>query len=270
MSNIVKLNNNGALMPQTMGEAMQFAEMISRSDMVPKDYKGKPANVMVAIQWGAEIGLAPLQSLQNIAVINGRPSIYGDSMLALVQGSGLLQAINESIEGSGDNRVAVCRIQRKGNEMQERRFSIVDAKKASLWAKSGPWSQYPERMMQMRARGFALRDLFADVLRGMHIAEEAMDIPAEDVTPPSKPAPQLAASVPEDVEAEDVTDPLATEEQKLMIQDFCKKARFTGKDMVIEMKRDFGQAWETMTEAVAAQMIERLGIRIQELEGSVS
>ena len=64
--------------------------------------------------------------------------------------------------------------------------------------------------------------------------------------------------------------PLATEGQKELIAKYCKEARFSNRDFAAEMKRDFGQKWETMTEVVAAQMIERLGIRIQELEGTVA
>ena len=63
------------LQPQTMDEAMKFSEVISKSGLVPKEYQGKPANCLVAIQWGMELGLAPLQALQNIAVINGKPSL---------------------------------------------------------------------------------------------------------------------------------------------------------------------------------------------------
>lgn len=61
-----------------------------------------------------------------------------------------------------------------------------DAAKAGLKGKQGPWTQYPKRMMQMRARSWALRDVFPDVLRGMPVAEEVMDYaPTErDITPP--------------------------------------------------------------------------------------
>ena len=65
--------------PQTMGEAIQFSEMLAKSQMVPKQYQGKPEDILVAVQWGYEIGLAPLQALQNISVINGKPSVYGDA-----------------------------------------------------------------------------------------------------------------------------------------------------------------------------------------------
>ena len=56
-----------------------------------------------------------------------------------------------------------------------RTFSAEDAKRAGLAGKSGPWTQYPDRMMQLRARAFALRDTFADKLRGINVREEVQD-----------------------------------------------------------------------------------------------
>jgi len=70
---------------------------------------------------------------------------------------------------------------RKNRTAVTRSFSMVDATKANLANKEGPWRSYPGRMRQMRARGFALRDSFADVLKGISIAEEAMDTPIENV-----------------------------------------------------------------------------------------
>lgn len=182
-------NKINSLAPQNIAEAMTFCEFLSKSTILPTAYVGKPANVFVAVQWGMEVGLAPLQALQNIAVINGKPSIYGDAALALCKSSRVCEYVVESIEGDGDKAIAVCKVKRKGEPEQERRFSMDDAKKAKLIGKQGPWSEYPKRMLQMRARGFALRDIFPDVLRGMITAEEAQDYPAHpvDITP-SKPA----------------------------------------------------------------------------------
>lgn len=177
MSNIATLpqKQSFSLTPQTLDEAMQFAGMMSKSNIVPKDYQGNPGNVLVAVQWGMELGLQPLQAMQNIAVINGRPSIWGDAMLAIVRGSGLLESIKEDISETG----AVCTIKRRGEDAVSREFTIEDAKRAGLYGKQGPWQQHPKRMMQMRARAFALRDVFPDVLRGVNIAEEARDMPVE-------------------------------------------------------------------------------------------
>lgn len=177
MSNVATLpqKQSFSLTPQTLDEAMQFAGMMSKSNIVPKDYQGNPGNVLVAVQWGMELGLQPLQAMQNIAVINGRPSIWGDAMLAIVRGSGLLESIKEDISETG----AVCTIKRRGEDAVSREFTIEDAKRAGLYGKQGPWQQHPKRMMQMRARAFALRDVFPDVLRGVNIAEEARDMPVE-------------------------------------------------------------------------------------------
>lgn len=167
------------LSPQTFEQALTFANYLADSQMVPKDFMGKPGNCLVAIQWGMELGLKPLQCMQNIAVINGRPSLWGDAVMALVLASPHCKDVIETYEGTGDNYAAVCVAKRHGRADKVGRFSLLDAKAAGLLGKSGPWTQYRDRMMKMRARAFALRDQFADVLKGMAVAEEVMDTPAE-------------------------------------------------------------------------------------------
>ncbi|MBH1476952.1 recombinase RecT [Stenotrophomonas maltophilia] len=162
------------LSPQTFEQALTFCDYLANSDLVPKDFKGKPANCLIAIQWGAELGLKPLQAVQNIAVINGRAALWGDAVLALVRSS----PVCEFVEEWDEHDTAYCKVKRKGEKEALVTFSMEDAKKAGLVGKQGPWSQYPKRMRQMRARAFALRDMFTDVLKGMAIAEEIMDVPA--------------------------------------------------------------------------------------------
>ena len=175
---------------QTFDEAMQFARVVSGTDFAPKDFRGKPEACMLAIQYGAELGLKPMQALQNIAVINGRPSIWGDAALALVHGSPVCEWVYESVDGDGDSMGAMCQAKRRGCEKPSVSvFTVADAKKAGLWGKSGPWQQYPRRMLQLRARGFALRDAFPDVLRGLITAEEARDY--QVVEPESRPQPEV-------------------------------------------------------------------------------
>jgi hypothetical protein len=165
----------------TMADAMKFGEMIANSDFAPKDFRGKPASCVLAIQAGAEIGLSPMQAMQSIAVVNGRPSIFGDAAMAVAKASPVCEHVTETIEGEGEQMVATCTAKRRGYPAPTvSRFTVADAKKAGLWGKSGPWSQYPRRMLQMRARGFALRDCFPDVLRGLVTAEEAQDYPTPE------------------------------------------------------------------------------------------
>ncbi|TAM07222.1 MAG: hypothetical protein EPN70_03350 [Paraburkholderia sp.] len=183
--NAITTTGSFDLSPRSLEEALRFADYLADSDLVPKDFKGKPGNVLVAMQWGAELGLKPMQSLQNIAVINGRPALWGDAVLALVLASPACEYIEEW-EESG---TAYCKAKRRGKPEDIQTFSDEDAKKAGLIGKQGPWSQYPKRMKKMRARAFTLRDNFADVLKGIPIAEDIMDIePVErDITPRATP-----------------------------------------------------------------------------------
>ena len=166
---------------QSFSDAFKFGEAVANSEFAPKDFRGKPASCMLAVQCGAEIGLAPLQALQSIAVVNGRPAVYGDAALAGVKASHVCEYVTEAIEGDGEQMVATCTAKRRGYPSATVvRFTVADAKKAGLWGKQGPWSQYPRRMLQMRARGFALRDAFPDVLKGLVTAEEAQDYPTAE------------------------------------------------------------------------------------------
>ena len=166
----------------TMTDALAFATMVAATDFPPKDFRGKPESCLLAIQHGAEIGLSPMQSLQSIAVVNGRPTIYGDAALAVCLASPVCEWVTESVDGEGEKMTATCSAQRRGYPKPIiSTFSVADAKAAGLWAKGGPWTQYPKRMLAMRARGFALRNAFADVLRGLVTSEEAGDYQIDTV-----------------------------------------------------------------------------------------
>jgi len=173
-------------------QADEFATMLSKSQFIPQQFRGNKGDVMAAIALGQMVGLNPLQALQGIAVINGRPSIWGDAALAICRSHPDFEDITETLDTKGredgqedgENIAAICVVKRRNQSPTERRFSVADARKAGLWGKSGPWKSYPKRMLQMRARGFALRDAFADALTGMILREEADDYAGEvDITP---------------------------------------------------------------------------------------
>ena len=118
-----------------MQEGIIFSKTIAETTLVPKDFQGNWPNVFLAIQTGAELGLPPMQSLQSIAVINGRPSLWGDAMLGLVRASQLLVWIKETNPSGSE---AVCEVQRKGeSDPVIRTFSLADALHAGLIDKAG-------------------------------------------------------------------------------------------------------------------------------------
>ena len=164
----------------SLDEAYRFAKYVVAAGFAPRGLE-KPESVLIAMQHGAELGMTPMQALQSIAIVNGRPSIYGDAALALVRGSKLCERYTQTMTGTGDERKAVVYTKRVDGCEVLTEFSVADAKRAGLWGKSGPWSQYPERMLLFRARGFNLRDNFGDVLKGLRTTEELQDIPMRSV-----------------------------------------------------------------------------------------
>lgn len=203
------------LAPSTFAEVLEFAAIAARSAFVPKDYRNHPEDILLAVQLGHEVGLRPMQALQNIAVINGRPAVWGDALPGLCKASPVYEDLLETFEREDDPDflVAVCVAKRHGSTPVTARFSVQDAKRAGLWTKP-IWQNYPRRMLQMRARSFALRDAFPDVLKGLIAIEEARDLPPPAYhpsdaptidaapEPPAEAAPPLAEAPSPDTSAE--------------------------------------------------------------------
>ena len=190
-----------AIVPQNIEEAFRMADAIFLSGMYPESYaadaerktgrqmgvidrQATTSRIMVGIQKAMEVGLPPISGLSAIYIVNNRPTIYGDGIPALLYASGKIIKFKEWSEGEWgkDDYKWKCLIQRNDiDDPIEREFSWADAKKAGLIGKSGPWTTHPKRQLQMRARGFAARDGAADILNGLGIYEEVIDIPEKAV-----------------------------------------------------------------------------------------
>lgn len=177
----VNKNDRYDLAPRNFEELKVFAEMMSQSQFVPKAFQGKPGDIIGAIQYGSEVGLAPLQSLQNIAVINGKPSLWGDAIPAICMSHPAWEGYEENYDEA--TQTATCTVRRKGMKPVVQKFSKADAQTAGLLNRD-TYKSYLRRMLQQRARGFAFRDAFPDALKGLISREEALDYPPmKDVTP---------------------------------------------------------------------------------------
>lgn len=190
------------IIPQDIDAAYRLAVAIARAGWAPRSYLIDPDSpkqgysvdkILVGIMHGMEVGLPPMAALQSIAVINNMPCLWGDGMLAVVINSELLEEFEETpeIDGNGDVISYTCTVLRKGMKKPiKQTFTRAQAAKAGLLEKKGPWQQYPDRMMQMRARAWALRAGFADVLKGLKSAEEMMDVTALQEQPDGSYTPE--------------------------------------------------------------------------------
>lgn len=174
MSTEIALTERGVEL-KTLTHVKEYVALVKAAGLLPRNMTVEQATI--AILHGREIGVSPLQAVQGIGIINGKPGAYGDLFMGLIQE--VIEDMEEFFEGTPyqDNYTAVCRIKRKGQSWHEKRFSVGMAKQAKLWGKAGPWTEYPDRQLQMRARGFAGRDRCADRLKGLISSDEAFDYP---------------------------------------------------------------------------------------------
>lgn len=229
------------VLPGDFDTAVRLARYISASGLAPTGIQTFEA-VFTAMQLGAEVGLTPMASLQNIAVVNGRPTIWGDAQLGLVRASGLLIEFKETYEGTPgtDGYTAVCLARRRGDLHDTvNTFSIADAKEAGLWGKTGPWKTNHKRMLKMRARAFTLRDAFTDILKGIYSTEEMQGVDqinvisasnvdalnAEFITVEAKPVSDVNDKIVADIKQD--TDKQQDDTSDLAIPDFLKRGGST-------------------------------------------
>ena len=199
----IAVNATGELAFQNLGQVMAFAALCEKAQFLPKGMTKEGA--VLSLVAGLQLGLPPFSAMQNIAVINGRPSVWGDAVGGLVKASGLL--VDEYVVESNENNnyKVEFHVLRKGKKHETvKSFSFADAIRAGLMAnpktgsqpKPGPWTQYPKVMVERRARAFAYREEFPDVLKGIRIIEEEQDAPLDVTDTGTASAPPYAGAAP--------------------------------------------------------------------------
>jgi hypothetical protein len=185
----------------SLAGALEYANVLLKSGIAPAhfyhkgsdgkpDYtKGKPEAVVIVLQFGSEIGMSPMQALQQLVPVNNLVSLKGDGAKALIQRSGKLATWEEveiGTQGKDDWGFRINASRKDTGEKNTASFTVADAKRAGLWIddaalqrsqglRHSPWYKHPRRMLKYRALGFLSRDLFPDVLSGIYTEEEAAD-----------------------------------------------------------------------------------------------
>ena len=158
--------------PSTMSATWQYAETVARASMLPAAYRGKPADVLIAIGLGPAVGIPPAQSLYEIYVVNGRPSPSANLMAALVRRSGH----KLRVEGNAESCTATLVRADDPDYPFTATWTIDQARAAGLTSKD-TWKQYPAAMLRARAIAEVVRMGASEAVLGMeYAAEEQRDI----------------------------------------------------------------------------------------------
>lgn len=173
----------------------EFAVTIAASDLLPKHYQQKPANVLVAMQWADALGMNPMTAMQQLYILDGKPTASAQLIASLVRRAG------HQLRVQGDSARAVCEIVRSDDPdfVFRATWTLERAKNAGLTSKQ-VWKSYPEAMLKARAITEAARDACPEALLGVDSTAEELDVPvavsaSARVAPPA-PAPAPAPKPP--------------------------------------------------------------------------
>ena len=188
-----------AIIPKTLVECTDLANQLATSDLLPKALRGKVPDVLMTILAGQEMGFAPMAALRSIHVIEGKPVVSADGMVALVLGSG--KAVYFDRVEESDTAVTYETL-RVGSKTPRRcTWTIEMARRASLDQKQN-WRGYPRAMLASRAKAELARDVYPDVIAGCYTDEEIESV--DRPTPPAMTRPN-APDLGDAVDAEIVT-----------------------------------------------------------------
>lgn len=163
--------------------AQRMALALSKSTIVPAEYRNNVGNCLVALDVANRTNLSPSMVMQNLYIVNGRPSWASQAIKAIIDNSGrYAKPIMTKTEGTGQNMSCYAYTYDWDGEEVRGITITMDMAKAEGWTskKGSKWQTMPEVMIKYRAISFFGRLNAPDLLLGIYSAEESEDIgPAE-------------------------------------------------------------------------------------------
>jgi hypothetical protein len=186
--------SRGAMIGASLSAKLRYAETLSDSGLLPVAYRGKPANVLVATEFGIMLGIAPMAAINGIHIIEGKPTISPALMTALVRKAGHKVRIRKTGTVAGGDIACTVQIIRSDDPdfVFEATWDLERAERAGLCRveqspdgrtrviatdsknRPAPWQKYTEAMLQARATGEVAREAAEDCLCGVHYTPEEL------------------------------------------------------------------------------------------------
>jgi len=196
---------------QQFENAQRIGKALASSALVPKEYQGQQglANTLVAMEIAGRMGLSPLQVMQNLHIIHGRPSWSSQFIIAMINGCGRFSPLDYNVSGEGDSLscFAYATELATGKELKGPVVTMAMAKREGWATKSGSkWQTMPDLMVRYRAAAFWGRLYVPEFLVGMKTQEEVVDIEEVKVTEQATIVSDLNQKIQQETEPQEVTD----------------------------------------------------------------
>ena len=193
--------------PAVMEQVWRASKLFASSDMVPKDYRDKPANCFIAIEMAERMGVNPFAVMQNLSIINGKPGMEAKLIIALVNDSGIfVDPLEYEIVGEDpyamDYKVRCFAVMKKTGKTCLGPWIDYKMVKGEGWLQKGgsKWQTMPSIMFMYRAASFFAKVYAPNITMGMQTREEMEDITVTDVTPHGEAPPLVGAAIVQEKE----------------------------------------------------------------------
>ncbi|MCL2006283.1 MAG: recombinase RecT [Planctomycetaceae bacterium] len=175
-------------------EMERRSNMLAKSTMIPESFRNNPSNCMIALDIALRLQMNPLMIMQNLYIVQGRPSWSGQFLIACINKSGLFKTplrFKFSGQENTDNYGCVAyAIDKNGELLESTKITIGMAKAEKWWSKKvkvkrdgverieeiSKWQSMPQQMFQYRAAAFFARTYCPEITMGLMTQDEVIDI----------------------------------------------------------------------------------------------
>lgn len=179
---------NSLAIYQNFSQTKEIAKALSCSDLIPDHFRGKPANVLLALEFAARNDIAPFAAMQSMYVVHGKVGMTAAMAISLARKHNVWKSLKYVVSGYDESLTVTAIATLHDGDTVETTVSYLMAYRAG-WTKNAVYKSIPEQMLKYRAATFLIRSNFPEVLFGMQTVEELRDVEASklpDVTPHSE------------------------------------------------------------------------------------
>ncbi len=164
-----------ALVPSSFGEVAQMSQVWAKASTLNSALRNKPEDVALTVLTGMELGLLPMASLRMINIIDGKPSLAADTLVAIVLGRRDVCEYFICIEEETNETQATYETKRVGAPRPRRMtFTLAQAKAMNLAGRDN-WKKQQATMLRHRSRAALARDVYPDIVGAVYTDDEARD-----------------------------------------------------------------------------------------------
>jgi hypothetical protein len=169
--------NNSLAIYENFDKTKDIAKALSSSDLIPDHFKGKPANVLIALEFAFRHDIAPFAAMQSLFVVHGKPGMAATMAISLARKANVWKKLDYEVVGTGD-KMEVTAVATLHDETEVRNKVTFQMAIIGGWTKNPIYKTIPEQMLKYRAATFLIRAHFPEVLFGMQTVEELHDVSA--------------------------------------------------------------------------------------------